>query len=221
MKNNPVSDVASDTRIQEWIGSILAGTAGVHDVRVLVGGDDEVDGVLLRADSAEIAEAVRAKLAAGAAGPDGYRLDPEHLYVALPSSVSLPEGALARIALDGVDVMLSNERARVRVRLARGAQQGVGIESGGGGQIGILRLVCEATVAALRELGSSLEGTALESVTVADTAGPQGARRIVLTVFHVSVSGWDGELVGTAVIRRTDAEAAARATLDALNRHTG
>ncbi|MAE69334.1 MAG: hypothetical protein CME06_02570 [Gemmatimonadetes bacterium] len=220
MEKAPI-DRSVDNRIQDWIGSILAGTPGVHDVRVLVGADDDVDGVLVRVETSEVAEAVRLKLATGSEGPDAHRLDPEHVYIALPPGASTRAGVSARVALEGVDVMLTNERARVRVRLARGGQRGIGIESGAGGQMAILRLVCDATVAALRELEIEVGSASLESLTLTEVGGAEGKRRLVLALYHVTLSGWDGELTGTAVIRRTDAEAAARAVLDALNRHAG
>ena len=213
-----MSDTSADASIQQWVGSILAGLSEVRDVRVLLGVDDEIDGILVQLTTPGIADEVRERLTQGADAP--YQIDPALIYFAFPATGDAPAAGLARIELRGVDVMLSGDHARVRVQLCREERRGVGIESGMISPTRLLHLVGEATLAALRELEVDVGGAVLDAVYVSELPLSRSRSAAIIATLSHAGRGGQQELIGSAIVRRSEADAAARATLNALNRLT-
>jgi hypothetical protein len=212
-----VNDSLSDASIQDWVGSALAGLASVRDVRVILAANDEIDGVLVKVDSLAAGDEVRARLVANGRG-DGPVISPDQIFFSLPEGHLQHTPAATRVEVRGVDLLLSGARARVRVRLAYGQRYGVGIESGLANPKRLLRLACLATLASLRDLGAAMDAAVFDSVRLLEPNETLLERPVVISAFSLVTCGHQQELIGTALVRRSDVDAAVRATLDAFNR---
>jgi hypothetical protein len=120
-----------------------------------------------------------------------------------------------RTRLVAVQTERTGRRARAEVTLAGSASQATGAAEGLYTEAAALRLVCLATLSALRQLDPQAERTDLESAAVVAL----GMRHLAV-VGIVLVEGPVEELcTGSALVRVTGPfDALARATLDAVNR---
>jgi hypothetical protein len=132
-----------------------------------------------------------------------------------PLLVSVPSG---RTRLVAVHTQRSGRRARAEVTLAGPTGEASGSAEGMYTESASLRLVCLATLGALRRLDPQAERTDLESAAVMTL----GVRQIAV-VSVVFVEGATEELcTGSALVRVSGGfDAVARATLDAVNRRLG
>jgi len=118
-----------------------------------------------------------------------------------------------RIRLLGARVEQSRVRAEARVQLGLEEDVLEGVVVGGNTERSRLRLVSEATLAALTDFFRSGNLMAVEDVTVASV----GSQKLALT--SVVMAGRKGQFfTGSSAIRGDEALAVARATLDAINR---
>ncbi len=120
----------------------------------------------------------------------------------------------SRLSLEEISCTVQGSQARCRVRLRYGGQTCEGTVHGAASTEGWLRLVAEAT---LRALESYFEAHWLFSIEEVVTV-PLGCREAV--VVSIVYLGHQGEeyFVGSSLLRHDEKEAAARATLDAINR---
>ncbi len=212
-----MNDPLTDASIEDWVGSALAGLANVRDVRVILAANDEIDGVLVTVGSLAAAEEVRARLTANGRG-DGPSISAEQLFLSLPGDAPYRPSTTTRVEVRGVDLLLSGPRARVRVRLGYGERRGVGIESGLAGPERLLRLACLATLVALRDLGAAMDAAVFDSIRLLEPRESRLEHPIVISSFSLVTCGHQQKLIGTAMVRRNDIDAAVRSTLDAFNR---
>jgi hypothetical protein len=136
-----------------------------------------------------------------------------------PARAPAPEPASdGRTRLVSVQTERMGRRARAEVTLAGGRGQATGSAEGLFSESAALRLVCQATLSALRQLDPIAERTDLEAAAVVNV----GMRQVAV-VGIVLVHGPTEELcTGSAVVRVTGPfDALARATLDAVNRRLG
>ncbi len=132
-----------------------------------------------------------------------------------PAADQLAEARAERTVLRAVDDHTGTERAAVRVTLTRAGADSVGRAEGGIASVARARLVASATLAALAHLvpaAASFEFDTAQIVTV-------GRAPIALVTLVRVAPPAEERHVGAAVVReRGDADAFARAVLDATNR---
>lgn len=210
---NSTREAPLDADLEAWIGQALEGLPGVGEVRVLVGEDDQLDGILIRAGSTDAATKARARLLEALPSGPLSEMRPAQVFVSIATDRS--SEVMEPICVSGVDVMLEGDCARVRVKVSRGRERGVGIEAGTATRYGVLRQVCLATLAALESMGAHQGGWTVESLDSEVVATGYGRR----TVVQVVLSGPDeGEYrVGAAMKEKTGPEAAAWATVGAFS----
>jgi hypothetical protein len=131
--------------------------------------------------------------------------------------IGAPFEAVQRVRIVGVEVDTDSLRTTVRVRLSSEDGEVRGEAVGPAGKATVQRLVAEATLKAIEQLGITPNCYAVEDCAVANLGGRQVAVCSIVTVTS------DGEQVlsGSAVVRHTAESATAKATLDALNRRMG
>lgn len=120
-----------------------------------------------------------------------------------------------RTVLCAIDDHTGTDRATVRVTLRRRAEEAVGRAEGGVASHARARLVATATLAALAELVPAVASFELDTAQVLTV----GRGPIALVTLVRVVPPAEERHVGAAVVRqRGDADAVARAVLDATNR---
>jgi hypothetical protein len=140
--------------------------------------------------------------------------DPEASHdLAVHVAQAEAEAAIHRPAIATVAVTVAGSEADVTVTLKFGDRMFVGSSRGAAGVSARPRLVAQATVNAVEDL------LGLQCDVETALLVPTGPRPVALTVLSLTLPRV-GELVvtGSAVVRGDEADALARAVLDALNR---
>lgn len=123
--------------------------------------------------------------------------------------------ATPRVRIVAITAEHSGLRSLVRVTLGLGDLEATGFAEGSIASVARHRLVAQATVDALRQLRADAEAIDVEAAVVTRVGASDVA---AVTVVHV-VPPREEVTAGAAVVRnRDDAEAMARAVLDATNR---
>jgi len=121
----------------------------------------------------------------------------------------------ARIVIDGVVLTRAGLRCEVQVSLRRGKSLGVGSAAGSVSASSALRLVAQATLAAMRELEPGAVRADIEEATVVRV----GTRDVATASLVLLTPPNEEVLAGSALVRATgEHDAMARAVLDAANR---
>lgn len=147
----------------------------------------------------------------------GVRVD--HKKVSVAQVEKKEEGPVlpptARIELSKVDVSVSGLDCQTTVILSRNGKQSSGVALGHSSKDSLLRLTASATASALKQyLTDSCW------LTVEDVISLNLVKREVIVVLVLLVAPRSSvELVGASLVRRSVQEAAASATLDAVNRY--
>lgn len=119
---------------------------------------------------------------------------------------------LPRLALASVRIELRGEQTLVTVELTDGEARVMG-QSGPVAEADVVEAACEATLGALTD-GAERPTLRLDGATVAEV----GTHRVALAALTTSDGRTRELLTGSAVVRHHEADAAARAVLDATNR---
>jgi hypothetical protein len=129
---------------------------------------------------------------------------------------AMPGGAAAaRINVDGVTADRNGLQCTARVVLTRGDQRATGTAEGLVATSSVLRLVAQATIAALRHLEPAAVRSDIETATIIRL----GDRAVAVTTVVVVVPPYEEVISGSAVVRPAgEFDAVARAVLDATNR---
>lgn len=125
-----------------------------------------------------------------------------------------PVTAGDRVCLEGVRTDHRGLQCGAEVTLRHGDRTAVGTAEGLMTSSSPLRLVAQATMAALRQL----EGAAVRAEVETASVLRFGGRSLALTTVVVVVPPHEEILSGSAVVRRGEVDAVARAVLDATNR---
>jgi hypothetical protein len=120
-----------------------------------------------------------------------------------------------RINVDGVTADRNGLQCTTRVVLTLGDQRATGTAEGLVATSSVLRLVAQATIAALRHLEPAAVRTDVETATIIRLAD----RAVAVTTIVVVVPPYEEVISGSAVVRPAgEFDAVARAVLDATNR---
>jgi hypothetical protein len=120
-----------------------------------------------------------------------------------------------RINVDGVTADRNGLQCTARVVLTRGDHRATGTAEGLVATSSVLRLVAQATIAALRHLEPAAVRSDVETATIIRL----GDRAIAVTTVVVVVPPYEEVISGSAVVRPAgEFDAVARAVLDATNR---
>lgn len=140
------------------------------------------------------------------------KVDHRKVSVAQMAGQSRPKEQRLKLHSVRVEIQQGTLSARVELSLEKGLY--VGEATGPFSQANRRRVVAQATLQAVAEY---LENRA--EFQIADVGRQEsGLAPLVVVVVEVSHPGGDETLVGAGYVRRDEAEAIARATLDALNR---
>lgn len=132
-----------------------------------------------------------------------------------PDDVDLEALDLERINVDGVTADRNGLQCTAQVVLTRGDQRATGTAEGIIATSSVLRLIAQATIAALRHLEPAAVRADVETATIIRL----GERSIALATVVVVVPPYEEVISGSAVVRPAgDFDAVARAVLDATNR---
>ena len=131
-----------------------------------------------------------------------------------PNGATAPAGS-ARINVDSVGVARAGLQCTAEVVLSRSDQASTGIAEGLVATSNVLRLVAQATIAALRELEPAAARAEVEAAKVIAL----GDRSVALSTIVIVVPPYEEICSGSAVVRAAgELDAVARAVLDATNR---
>ena len=120
-----------------------------------------------------------------------------------------------RINVDGVTADRNGLQCTARVVLTRGDQKATGTAEGLVATSSVLRLVAQATIAALRHLEPAAIRSDVETATIIRL----GDRAIAVSTVVVVVPPYEEVISGSAVVRPAgEFDAVARSVLDATNR---
>lgn len=120
-----------------------------------------------------------------------------------------------RINVDGVTADRNGLQCTARVVLTRADQRATGAAEGLVATSSILRLIAQATIAALRHLEPAATRADVETATIVRVAD----RAIAVTSIVVVVPPYEEVISGSAVVRSAgEFDAVARSVLDATNR---
>jgi hypothetical protein len=121
----------------------------------------------------------------------------------------------SRINVDGVTADRNGLQCTARVVLTRGEQRATGTAEGLVATSSVLRLVAQATIAALRHLEPAAARADVETSTLIRL----GERAVAVTTIVVVVPPYEEVISGSAVVRPAgEFDAIARSVLDATNR---
>jgi hypothetical protein len=121
----------------------------------------------------------------------------------------------SRINVDGVTADRAGLQCTARVVLTRGDQRSTGTAEGLVATSSVLRLVAQATIAALRHLEPAAVRSDVETATLIRL----GERAVAVTTVVVVVPPYEEIISGSAVVRAGgEFDAIARSVLDATNR---
>ncbi len=132
-----------------------------------------------------------------------------------PDDLDLDALDQSRINVDGVTADRNGLQCTARVILSRGDQRATGTAEGLVATSSVLRLVAQATIAALRHLEPAAMRSDVETATIIRL----GDRSIAITSVVVVVPPYEEVISGSAVVRPSgEFDAIARSVLDATNR---
>ncbi|MCL5046935.1 MAG: hypothetical protein M1598_09195 [Actinobacteria bacterium] len=200
------------SEVQPRLPSVVKLIKGIVAIGLVPGEDGQPAEVRVLASGARNPRHLVRDVVSALTAETGIEIAPEQVRLFLMEDEPAEEGP-NRIRLVGARVDQSGVRAEAKVRLGIEGDVLDGVAIGGNTERTRLRLVAEATVAALTNFFRSGSLMAVEDVTVA----PVGSQKLALT--SVAMAGRKGQIFsGASAIRGDEAQAVARATLDALNR---
>ncbi|NUS72306.1 MAG: hypothetical protein HOQ05_02760 [Corynebacteriales bacterium] len=126
----------------------------------------------------------------------------------------LRQGPERAVRLERVQAIAGGLDSEVQVKLSCAGKKVSGTSSGPASERALLRTTAEATLSALAEVLEEHARLGLDYADIIDVGGD----RIVLTLVTFLTPGRTERLCGNALVKGDAAHAAARATLDALNR---
>jgi len=137
------------------------------------------------------------------------QLDSEHMQ-----PIVAPVGQ-ARVAIGAISSEQSGMRSQARVTLRRGTDEASGFSEGSVAESSRSRAVAQATLDALRQLVNTADNADVEMASLVSL----GTREVAVATLVFVVPPHEEVVSGSAVVRGgNEAEALARAVLDATNR---
>ncbi len=144
----------------------------------------------------------------------GIEIEPAAVKMALVYQDDQPESSSGRLRLERITGRQTGEMLRVAVQISGGGQIHFGWAEGRLGQNANLRLVSGAALQAIGNHLGNVDVFALEKIVPVDF----GDRRAIAVSLAFRDFGGEEFFDGLSTITTFEAEAAARATLDAVNR---
>ncbi len=148
----------------------------------------------------------------------GVRVDHKKVSVAQVDrnkDVSILPRAPTRIELSKIDLSVSGLDCQARVSLSRNGTESCGAAAGYSSKESLLRLTASATSNAVKQFLGEACWLLVEDVVSLSLV----KREVVLVLLVLVTPESSVELVGAAIVRRSLQEAAASATLNAINRY--
>lgn len=198
------------------VETALTTIPGVRATRIVPGYDREVDElhVVSDADRApkQVVRDVQSTLMAR------YGITTDHRVISVvgleQQHTTRADTTERRVTISRVEVVNQGLSAQVRVHILDGDVEREGADEGPASNAGRRRAVARATLQAIRPLLGQGRVVEIENVDVAEVHGHEVA--LCFVHFHTSA----GELTncGSALVRKDESDAVARAVLDAVNR---
>ncbi len=186
----------------------------VMAVRVVAGPHGGIDEIHVLAGNGRGPKQIVRDIESSLMAQFGLSVDHKKISVAQIEENSPMARGTGRLRLLGVRYVTESTKAEAEVRVEFDDVIHSGKAEGPASSAGRLRVPGEATLAAVREYFNSSLQLALDDVVVLDLRG----RRIVCTVMSLLADGGEETLVGSCLVRGSDADAVARSVLSALNR---
>lgn len=196
------------------VESALRSVAGVLAARIVPGFERTVDEVhVLAAQDRSPKQAVR-DLQSLLMARFGITTDHRVFSVVQIDEATADTAPRPRIVISQVAVSQQGLEAQARVSVTDGERDLDGQAEGPASAAGRRRATARAALAALRPLLGERRVVEVEGVEVAEVLGHE----VALCLVHFHSSGGENTVVGSAIVRRDESDAIARAVLDALNR---
>jgi len=155
---------------------------------------------------------------APAAGPTAAHAEDNYNYMDATAVAAATQATAidpARLAVEGVSLSFDGSRTAIGVTLRHGNRRIVGSREGSSSPSTVLRLVAQATLAALQEVLPAAQRADVDAVGIVRL----GDRSVATATIVVVVPPYEEVLAGAAVVRPNgEHDAMARAILDATNR---
>jgi hypothetical protein len=217
-----MADGQRETVTVDEIEHLLSQLTGVLSARIVVNDWGAIEEVHILASSERVPKQVVRDVESTLAARWGMNIDHKKISVAQITGTNLPVPPL-RVKL--LNVKLSTDgrfgRAEVTVTLGRSDDETViyeGRAEGNGSRTGLLRVVSEATIAALNQ---ALEPPNMFAYEDANLVTLGGREVVLVSVILISPRRHEEALVGAVGVRGDLANALVKATLDAANRRLG
>ncbi len=183
---------------------------GISEVKVHLE-EDEVSEIHVLSDSRRHPKQIVRDIESTLAAQMGIQIDWKKVSIAQIDDYENPKH---RLVLDTLHVKMKGDTAEIQVELLEGENSLVGSVAGLASQRQRLRSAVMATLEAVQGSLSTATHLSIEDVGIVNTTDAKAVITIVLVVREKR----EELLVGCAYVRRDEVEAAARATLCALNR---
>lgn len=187
----------------------------VMAVRVVAGSRGEIDEIHVLAGSGRGPKQIVRDIESSLMAQFGLSVDHKKISVAQVEENSPIVWGSGRLRLLGVRYAIEGPRADAEVRVEFDDVVHTGRAAAAGSHTGRLRVAGEAALAAVGEYFNSNHQLALEDVAILEF---RGGHRVAFTLMSLLAHGTEETLVGTCLVRGTEADAVVRSVLDALNR---
>lgn len=186
----------------------------VMAVRVVAGSHGDIDEIHVLAGDGRGPKQIVRDIESSLMAQFGLSVDHKKISVAQIQESSPISWGTRRLRLLGVRYTTDASRAEAEVKVEFDDVTHAGRATGPASSANRLRVAGEATLTAVGEYFNSSFQMALDDVVILDLRG----RRIALTTMSLLTHGSEETLVGSCLVRGSEADAVARSVLDALNR---
>ncbi len=186
----------------------------VMAVRVVAGPRGDIDEIHVLAGNGRAPKQIVRDIESSLMAQYGLPVDHKKISVAQIEETSPVAWGTGRLKLLAVRFTTDGGRAEAEVRVEFDNIIHSGHVTGPSSSNGRLRVLAEATLAAVNEYFDSNLQLALDDVCTLDVHG----RIIIVSVVSMLAHGAEETLVGSCLVRGNEADAVTRSVLDALNR---
>ena len=206
-----------DPTVRREVEQSLTAIPGVRAARLVPGYDREVDELHVVASVDRAPKQVVRDVQSALVARFGVTTDHRVVSVVQFDDDTVDYEMGREVTIRRVDVSSEGLTARVEVVITSEDEELVGHEDGPSSGPGRRRAVARATLKALRSLLPPDRAIEVEGVDVARVLGHQ----VAVCLLHVHTSSGSGTRCGSSIVGDDEAQAVARAVLDATNRLVG
>lgn len=209
--------VKADTEVSRGIGDYEEALRQIREVaavRVVTDSEGGIEEIHVLAGKGRSPKQIVRDVESTLLAQFGVPVDHKKISVAQVNNGPPQSWGQPRVRLLSVRFSTNTVAAEAEVKVELDDVVHTGRVSGAASSANRLRVAAEATLSAVGEHFNSRHYLSLDDVVVLELR----ARRICLVALSLLAPGGEEALIGTSLIRVSEADAAARAVLDALNR---